>query len=77
MSCWVILGLAFGPGASACGRIDEYEDVLGGIKRGFSAFHGMQPEDPVKAGNVIVRVLGEGGSECSRFGLLGGMCFGR
>ncbi|KAG0130055.1 hypothetical protein HOY82DRAFT_650428 [Tuber indicum] len=38
-------------------RIGEYEGVLGGIRRGFSAFHGHQPGDPVKAAAVIVRVL--------------------
>ncbi|PUU76529.1 hypothetical protein B9Z19DRAFT_990274 [Tuber borchii] len=66
--CCVMLGhfrtnfLDQGHRLAVRGRIDEYEDVLGGIRRGFSAFHGRQPGDPVKAGNVIVRVLaGDGG----------------
>ncbi|PUU74441.1 hypothetical protein B9Z19DRAFT_1133299 [Tuber borchii] len=43
-------------------RINAYEHVLGEIKRGFSAFHGRQLLDPVKAGNVIIKVLaGDGG----------------
>ena len=66
--CCVMLGhyrtrfLGQGHQLAVRGRIDEYEDVIGGIKRGFSAFNGRQPGDPVKAGNVIVGVLaGEGG----------------
>jgi len=66
--CCVMLGhfrtsfLEQGHRLAVRGRIDEYEDVLGRIRRGFSAFHGRQPGDPVKAGNVIVGVLaGDGG----------------
>ncbi|PUU76525.1 hypothetical protein B9Z19DRAFT_1102316 [Tuber borchii] len=67
--CCVMLGhfktnfLDQGHRLAVRGRVDEYEDVLGGIRRGFSAFHGRQPGDPVKAGNVIVGVLaGDGGA---------------
>ncbi|CUS07969.1 unnamed protein product [Tuber aestivum] len=66
--CCVMLGhfrTAFldpGHRAVARNRIGEYEGVLGEIRKGFAAFHGCQPGDPVKAGGVIVRVLaGDGG----------------
>jgi len=66
--CCVMLGhfrtsfLDQGHRLAVWGRIDEYEGVLGGIRSGFSAFHGKQPGDPVKAGKVIVGVLaGNGG----------------
>ena len=65
--CRVMLGhlrtslLGQGHQLAVRGRIDEYEDVLGGIKRGFSAFHGRQPGDPVKGWECNCRSFGVGG----------------
>ncbi|PUU78300.1 hypothetical protein B9Z19DRAFT_1101423 [Tuber borchii] len=74
--CCVMLGYfrtIFGSGASACcsGRINEYKD-------GFSAFHGRQLRGPVKAGNVIVKVLaGDGGLGVPAVLPVGGRCLRR
>ena len=53
MSCWVILGRGF--------WIGDIGLLFGGrlaSTRGFSAFHERQTGDQVKAGGVIVQVLG-------------------